>query len=195
MKAGWRAAWQISFGILIGLLTAAILLLVASPPRGRAITLSPPPSPQPLIVHISGAVLQPGVYTLPPGSRIQDGINAAGGLTLEADPSLLNLAVTLQDGERVHIPSKSLTPPPSPTTRSFTLPEPNPSSSLVNINTASLSELESLPGIGPTLAQRIIDYRQSNGPFTAVEEIQDVSGIGPAKFAQIADLISVSDLP
>ncbi len=201
MKAGWRTAWNISFGMLIGLLTTGILWMLASPPRGKAITLSPPPSPRPLMVHLSGEVLQPGVYALPPGSRIQDGIQAAGGLNAEADTSLLNFAAPLQDGERVHVPTKSLAPPassstnllpPQETQASGGLPVPG---GLININTASAGELESLPGIGPTLAQRIIEHRLAHGPFTTIEAIQDVSGIGPARFEQIKQLISVVDIP
>lgn len=195
MRAGWRAAWQISFGILIGLLAAGVIALLASPPRGKAIPLSPPPSPQPLTVQLSGAVLRPGVYSLPPGSRLQDGIQAAGGLSPDADASTLNLAAPLQDGARVHVPALSSTSTDNPATRSSSLPETVPAEALININTASLSELESLPGIGPTLAQRIIDYRQANGPFAAIEAIQDVPGIGLGKFEQIRGLISVGEAP
>jgi len=195
MKAGWRTAWNISFGVFIGLLSTGILLMLAGPPRGKAITLSPPPSPRPLMVHLSGAVLHPGVYALPPGSRIQDGIQAAGGLNEGADTSLLNLAAPIQDGERVYVPSESLAPPTSSGMLPLPSQEPNAPSTLININTASAGELESLPGIGPTLAQRIIEYRTSHGPFTNIEAIQDVSGIGPAKFEQIKQLISVVDMP
>lgn len=195
MNAGWRTAWNISFGILIGLLTAAILWMLSSPPRGKAITLSAPPSPKPLMVHISGAVLQPGVYALPAGSRIQDGIQAAGGLGPEADTSLLNLAALVQDGERVYVPSQTFTTPAPPITRSYTPQETTTAGGLININTASLGELESLPGIGPTLAQRIIEYRVTHGPFTTIEAIQDVAGIGPARYEQIKNLISVVDIP
>jgi competence protein ComEA len=191
VKAGWRAAWQISFGILMGLLAAGLLTLLASPPRGSAIPLAPPPSPQPLSVYLSGAVLRPGVYSLPPGSHLQDGIQAAGGLAAEADTSLLNLAAPLEDGARLHIPTLSPLSTDSPAGRSLSLPEASPTSSLVNLNTAALSELESLPGIGPTLAQRILDYRQANGPFATIEAIQEVPGIGPVKFEQIRRLISV----
>lgn len=147
------------------------------------------------MVHLSGAVLQPGVYALPPGSRIQDGIQAAGGLDAEADTSPLNLAAPIRDGERVHVPTKSLTPPASPSTSSFTPQETKAPSGLININTASPGELESLPGIGPTLAQRIIEHRTTHGPFTTIEAIQDVSGIGPAKFEQVKHLISIVDIP
>jgi len=195
VKAGWRAAWQISFGILIGILAAGVIALLASPPRGKAILLAPPPTPRPLTVHLSGAVLQPGVYSLPPGSRVQDGIQAAGGLSEEADASLLNLAAPLQDGGRVHVPSRSPALPDSPAASSTLPQETSPAGGLININTASLSELESLPGIGPTLAQRIIDYRQSSGPFAAIEDVQNVSGIGPTRFEQIKGLISVVDVP
>ena len=150
----------------------------------------------PLVVHVSGAVSHPGVYELIQGSRVQDAIQAAGDLTPDADAQALNLAAPLDDGALVHVPLKSAEQPPmiSP---GISAPSPagNPGSApggLININTASQSELESLPGIGPVLAQRIIEYRQSHGSFSSTEAIMDISGIGPATFEKIKDLITVN---
>lgn len=183
--------WKIAFGVLCGLLGAGLILLVARQPRGESIRLLPPPTPAPLIVHVDGAVAQPGVYTLAVGSRVQDAIQAAGGLLPEANTASVNLAAILQDGSRVFVPTLQPTSPPgapivSPPARF------SPSlGNLININTATQAELESLPGIGPALAQRVIAYREANGPFQSIEDIMKVSGIGPKTFEKIKDLITV----
>lgn len=199
MKTGWRVAWQFGMGIAVGLLLTGAILWVLSPPRGDAIVLSPPPSSSPIVVHVSGAVDQPGVYSLPAGSRVQDAIRAAGGEISEGDIQALNLAALLQDGDRLQVPSKNAPQlqaeiDSSPGTRSGAtgsiLVEP-----LININTASQQELESLPGIGPTLASRIIDYRLAYGSFATIEAVQEVTGIGPARYEQIKDLITVDAFP
>ncbi len=189
MKSWWGLAWPISIGVLIGLLGAGVILLVSSPPRGEAIRLLPPPAASPLVIDVSGAVSHPGVYELPQGSRVQDALQAAGGALPEADLSTLNLAGPLEDGALVSVPLKGEVQ--SPPSRSVNIPIPETSGSLININIATQEQLESLPGIGPTLAQRIIDYRQANGPFASIEAIQDVSGIGPGIFEKIKDLITV----
>jgi len=195
---GW---WKVAFGAVCGLLGAGIILLVSSPPRGQGIALSPPPSPAPIAVHVIGAVANPGVYGLEAGSRVRDAIEAAGGLLPEADAQALNLAAFAQDGERLEIPA---IPPPTPT-RGLAPAAPvqgtNPAAPasgdgyLVNINTASQEELESLPYIGPALAQRIIEYREANGPFESIEEIIEVYGIGQKTFENIQDLITVGERP
>ena len=198
MKTRWAVAWAIIFGIAVGLLAAGVILLAASPPRGAPITLLPMPTPAPVMVHVSGAVAQPAVYSLPAGSRVGDAIRAAGGLLPEADTQALNLAAFLQDGSKVLVP---FIPTPIPTPQPGapdsvravklpTLPAPG-AGGLLNINTATQAELETLPGIGPVTAQHIIEYRQANGPFPDIEAIQDVPGIGPKTFEEIKDLISV----
>lgn len=149
----------------------------------------------PLAVYVTGAVRHPDVYELPPGSLAVAAVEAAGGFTAEADPVAINLARRLDDGMQLHVPSLAeAAPTPAP----FSDPAPAVRSvpvdlfaGLVNINMATAAELEALPGIGPSLAERILAHREANGPFTAVEEILDVSGIGEAKFDAIRDLISV----
>ena len=191
MKSWWGIAWPISLGVLIGLLVAGFILLVSSPPRGEAIRIIPPPSPQPLSVYVSGAVARPGVYRLPQGSRVQDAILTAGEALPGADLAALNLAAPLADGDRVDVPVKGAAGSSQP---AASVSDPASGGAVdgpVDINTATQEMLESLPGIGPTLAQRIIDYRQSNGPFASIEAIQDVSGIGPGIFEKIKDLIRV----
>ncbi len=190
MKSWWGIAWPISLGVLIGLLAAGLLLLMSRPPLGEAIRLSPPPTALPLVVDVNGAVTQPGLYVLPPGSRVQDAIQAAGGSLPEADLAGLNLAAPLEDGAAIRLPAQGETQSPQPS-RSGDVPIPGVPGGLININTATQGELESLPGIGPALAQRVIDYRGANGPFPEIEAIQNVSGIGPGIFEKIKELITV----
>lgn len=202
MKSWWTVTWILSLGILIGLLAGGLLFLISSPPRGEGISLSAPPTPLPLVVHVTGEVASPGVYTLPPGSRVRDAITAAGGLTYQANDQTINQAALINDGELVRIPSLPATPslsspgsatgddlPPQDQAAS----EPDPI--LIDLNTASLADLDSLPGIGPVIAQRIITYRETNGPFQTIEAIQDVSGIGPVIFERIKASITVEGLP
>jgi competence protein ComEA len=128
------------------------------------------------------------VYALPEGARVQDVISAAGGFLAEADKEFINLARILEDGERVDIPFGEGFSPVIPTP----LVEPVTSSSdLININTAASFELDSLPGIGATLAGRIIAYRDTNGPFQSIEDIKNVSGIGDGLFERFKDMITV----
>jgi competence protein ComEA len=175
-------------GILLGLFLAALVWVVARNPSGEAVTLRPVPTDKPIVVHITGAVPRPGVYALPQGARVQDGISAAGGFLAEADKSNINLAELLDDGEKLDIPfieggSPVLSTPVPQVVATTT--------ELININTASSAELDSLPGIGPTTAQKIIDYRTQNGPFVNTEDIINVPGIGPGTYERIKDLITV----
>ena len=195
--------WGIAFGVLCGLLGAGVLILAARQPRGKPAQLHPPPTPPPLIVHVTGAVAQPGVYTLSHESRVQDAVQAAGGLLSGADAQSLNLAAFMEDGERIWIPYHLQVGGPSQPPRAASDPAEDPggplpvetATLLVDINRASQVELESLPGIGPVTAQKIIADRQENGPFSNIEDIERVSGIGPAKFEQIKALITVGTGP
>jgi competence protein ComEA len=175
-------------GILFGLFIAALVWVVVRNPSGEAVTLRPVPTGKPIVVQISGAVPRPGVYALPEGSRVQDVISAAGGFLAEADKESINLARTLDDGERLDIPYTEGFSPVIPTEAPAVV---EASSELININTASSIELESLPGIGPTTAQKIIDYREQNGPFLSIDDIINVSGIGPGTYERIKLLITI----
>ena len=156
-----------------------------------------------VIVHVTGSVKSPGVVKLKEGSRIEDAIEAAGGLTENADISKVNLAFVVEDGTKIRIPSsldedigdgdavdsgsgENIVVEENTTTSSS-----GKSGQVVNINKASESELETLPGIGASLAGRIVEYRNQNGRFDSVEDIKNVSGIGESKFNSIREFISV----
>jgi competence protein ComEA len=191
-----KTVLNVVIGILVGLFLAGGIWVVARAPRGESVLLRPAPTPEPLRVHVAGAVVRPGVYELDESSRVEDAVNAAGGFVIEADKNALNLAAHLEDGERLDIPFVAGFIPEEG--EGFVVitegtPSPLAGEELVDINTASLDELDNLPGIGPTIAQRIIDYRTSNGPFATIDDIVNVPGIGSATFAEIQDLITVGD--
>ena len=154
-----------------------------------------------IVVHVIGAVSRPGVVTLPPGSRVTDAINAVGGASAEADTQQLNLARVLSDGEQIRVPRiGEVLPDPAPQPGGAASPsarnapgKPGDSgaSGTININTATASELEKLPGIGPALAQRIVEYRDSHGPFASVDSLTDVPGIGKAKLEGLREQATV----
>ncbi|HUS84119.1 MAG TPA: ComEA family DNA-binding protein [Anaerolineales bacterium] len=171
----------------MGLASTGLILLLIRQPRKYPIQLLPPPTPGPLSVHVAGAAELPGVYLLPCGSIVQDALDAAGGPTSSADLDRINLADDLEDGQRVYIPQVTAS---GSTVGEQVLPSEIDPDLMININTAGASELELLPGIGPSLAKEIIDHRSANGLFNTVDDLLDVSGIGPAKVEQIQGLIT-----
>jgi competence protein ComEA len=180
-----KAFYPTFIGVLIGLVLGGVLWIVARSPRGNSVELLPPPTPAPLVVDVAGAVPRPGVYELPDGSRVKDAVDAAGGFLAEADRAGLNLAAPLEDGQRLEIPFLAGAEPVG----AARVDEPA-ALDLIDINTADAETLSTLPGIGPTLAQRIIDYRESpRGPFYDITDIMNVEGIGPSTFENIKDLI------
>jgi len=202
-----RRYGQFLLGLLAGLLAAGLVLVVARRPSGRAVNLPPLPTAEPLRVYVSGAVVAPGVYRLERGAIWQDALAAAGGPVAGADLGSVNLAHTLADGDEVLIPTLAPAVPPSALPAGDTaLPSTSssgeateaapvapvaPAGTKVNINTATAAELDALPGIGPALAQRIVDYRNTRGPFATLADLTQVSGIGPTTFDQFKDLITV----
>lgn len=188
-----KPAWLILLGVVAGLLAAGILYLVTRPPVGEAVVLLPPPTVPPLVVYVSGEVNNPGIYNLSLGSRLVDAIEAAGGMTTQADTQTLNLAQVLTDGMRIEVPD--LLPVGQGTSGDDISRGSVSVSILVNINTATSDELEALPEIGPHLAQEIISYREANGPFESIDEIMEVPGIGTITFNTIRDLITVEEQP
>jgi competence protein ComEA len=170
-----------------------------------------------IYVHVTGEVKSPGVYKLKPGSRVKDAVNMAGGLKPNGDAESINMAQKLEDGEQVYIAEKghtvkpplsmvvtgpsASTPASSETTAMSETSEKHggsssgpsklrtPGEGTVNINTAGIDELQRLPGVGPSTAQKILDYRTANGRFNSVDELDEVSGIGPAKLAKIRPFV------
>jgi competence protein ComEA len=137
-----------------------------------------------LVVDVAGAVRRPGLYRLRSGSRIDDAITAAGGPKPKAQLGAVNLAAPLADGEQVVVPGSGAAGVAAATPSAGSSP-----TAPLDLNTASLEQLESLPGIGPVTAQKILDYRQQHGTFHSVDELQGVPGIGPAHMAQLKGLV------
>ena len=131
-----------------------------------------------LTIHVSGAVARPGLVQIAAPARVADVIVAAGGALRDAELGSLNLAASVSDGQHIRIPSA-------------VAGSEDPESGKVAINQANAEELESLPGVGPVLAQRIFDYREAHGPFEMVEDLLDVPGIGEAKLAALRDTVAV----
>lgn len=146
-------------------------------------------------VDVDGAVVRPGVYRLKDGARVSQAIDAAGGLTAEADVTGLNRASKITDGQKIYVPTvgeqQAAAAVGGAESSAATTPGAGSSSGLVNINTASAAELQTLSGIGPSMAQSIIDERTKNGVFASVDDLMRVSGIGEKKLAKIKDCICV----
>jgi competence protein ComEA len=181
--------------VLVALMGGAGLWYVRALPKpvtiaevspGAALSSSPTPTPPPIIVDVAGAVRKPGVYEFADGERVIDAIERAGGALPKADLSMLNLAAPITDGTQILVPETGpATPGASPA------PVGGAPAGLININTATAIDLEALSGIGEVLAATIVEYRTTNGPFTAVDDLLDVSGIGPATLDEIRDQITV----
>ena len=151
-----------------------------------------------IAVHITGEVKKQGIIYLEKGSRVADAIKKAGGETKDADLSQINLAYILQDGQKIYVPNKNdkisqyiTEKSGNNDTEENTTSNSNKEDKKVNINTANQSELDQLPGIGPSIAQKIIEYREENGNFKNIQELQNVKGIGNAKYEEIKDNVTV----
>lgn len=178
-------------------LAGTIFFLRRPEPTALAITTA---TPRPtatvasILVDVRGAVNKPGVYTLALGSRVQDALALAGDALANADARNLNLARKLNDGEQIYVPAQGeIVAAPTASTKSGTT-QSNPlkaPTGKINLNTATLAELDTLPGIGASIGQRIIDYRTQNGDFKKIDDLKKVRGIGDALFEQIKDLIVV----
>jgi len=144
-----------------------------------------------VVIDVQGAVRRPGVVELDAGSRVVDALAAAGGVTRAAVTTSLNLAQVLTDGIQVVVPNKHSNPASPAVGGSSAAGTGSASGGLVNLNSATLEQLDSLPGIGPVLAQRILDYRTQHGPFSSINQLTDVSGIGDATFADLEPLVTV----
>jgi len=178
-----------------GKTSTEIVISTPAPPTPTAET-----TPAPVRVYLTGCVQQPGVYELPAHSIVDDFVTAAGGPTADADLNHINLAREPQHEEQVAIPC--LPTPTTPITATGVVTETAPAAvdpvatcqpGQVNVNTANGVQLESLPGIGPSLAQRIIEHMALNGPFQTVEDLEDVPGIGPAALEKLRPHVCVRD--
>lgn len=187
------------FCSVLSLIVGALIGYFTPHPRSRPITVTTPeptptatptPTPAPLRVYVCGAVQAPDVYLLPPGSLVRDAVRAAGGPAPDANLERINLARELQDQQQIYVPRRGEeTPVPvisegAPTRTASAQP-------LININTATVEELQKLPRVGPALAQRIVAYREMYGPFQTPEDLMQVPGIGEGIFAAIRDYITV----
>ena len=179
------------FFAMLALIVVAVALLWLSRPEPVTIIIQPPPptatplptaTPSPLQVYVTGAVVNPRRnYVLPAGSRVADAVRAAGGFADDADQDRVNLARVLRDGEHIHLPAVG----------ADDIDVPTPAGDgKVRINSATQSELESLPGIGPVTAERIIAYRDESGGFGALDDLDGVPGIGPATLENLKDLVA-----
>ena len=183
----------LAFVILIGLVALSGIVLRFSIPEPTLITIHPPqptetsaptPTPAPILVYVTGAVAQPDrLYQLPFGSRVKDVLEAAGGMTASANRMSVNLAAIVRDGDQIHVLSNDKAE------GDIELPTPS-GGWRVHINTATQSQLETLPGIGAATARRIIEYRELVGAFASLADLDNVSGIGPATLDSLKDLVA-----
>ena len=199
-SASWRGYLLVALGTAI---ITGIVALWLNRPRPQPIAIHPPPTaapvpaaqatptPGPIVVFVSGAVQQPGLYTLPPDARVGDALSAAGGFNDAANVNAVNQATRLWDGAQIHVPALSESSAENPpagvsgATRSATVGI-DVGATLINVNTATVEQLDGLPGIGPEKAQAIIDHR----PFTSIDDLDRVPGIGPATIQKFRELVT-----
>ncbi|BCW45736.1 competence protein ComEA [Arthrobacter sp. StoSoilB5] len=215
----WRTSWRVAVAVsVVGAACAAWFLFQAANGQPTTEPLSqslsadgtvseggepdstrPPAQPQDtkmLLVHVAGAVQKPGVVSLPEGSRVFQAIDAAGGATASADVNGLNLAEVVTDGAKIRVPAAGEAAQETGTGNGTggsaeTQVSPGSGGAKVNINTASVEELGTLPRVGPVMAQRIIDWRKEHGAFASVEELDAIDGIGPKLMESLQDLVTV----
>lgn len=191
-RSTWKIGWALLYGVVCGFLGAGLLWLIATRPSGEPISLPPPPTPAPFKVHVLGAVEAPGVYEFRPGSRVAEALQAAGGLLDAGQTTRLNLAAPLEDGQQIYVPTAPPEGAPGPDQLgpAGSTP-PVTAGGRIDINSASAETLETLPGIGPVTAGKIVAYREENGAFREPADLLLVSGIGPATLERIEPLITV----
>lgn len=178
---------------LIGAVAVSLaVLFIRRPEPPRIVVQQPavrptasPPIPSQIVVQLSGEVIAPGVYRLPVGARIDDALRAAGGATVYGDIRRLNLAARLADGQQIVVPKR--VDPILATIAEL----PTPAQQRVNLNTASVAELDRLPGVGPVTAQRIVAYREQHGSFVSVDQLRQANLVSAATFEKIKDLVGI----
>jgi competence protein ComEA len=183
--------------LLAGGLVALVLLILAGRLLLRSGASASVPVPAPIVpstttsvravvVDVVGAVRRPGLYRLSEGARVADALARAGGATPKAQLELVNLAAPVADGEQIVVPRRGAVAPAATDGGAATGVPSGP----IHLNTATLEQLDSLPGVGPVTAQKILDYRQEHGAFGSVDELDAVPGIGPARLEQLRDLLA-----
>jgi competence protein ComEA len=185
-----RRRVAVGVAVLVALLAVAGRYLL----RPAEVPSAVPPPPVPtetvaadVVVHVVGAVRRPGLYRLPQHARVADALRRAGGAKRRADLALINLAAPLADGEQVVVPVRGAVPAGGgggPGDGAA------PASGPVHLNTATLEQLDALPGVGPVTAQKILDYREQHGAFSSVDELDAVPGIGPARLEQLREVVA-----
>ncbi|MDJ0925240.1 MAG: ComEA family DNA-binding protein [Acidimicrobiia bacterium] len=174
--------WTAAMALVVIAVGATLWYGRTTPQPAPLLLDSGDPTESSITVHVAGAVASPGLVVVPQDARVADVIAAAGGSTRDADLSRVNLAAPLRDGEQIVIPNH---------TPDVGLESAIAADGRIHINRASASEMESLPGVGPVLANRIVAYRDGNGPFVVVEDLLSVAGIGEAKLAALRDAVAV----
>jgi competence protein ComEA len=150
-------------------------------PAERSLEAVDAAAPAALVVHVVGAVRRPGLYRLRDGARVADAVARAGGATRRADVSLINLAAPIADGLQVVVPRRA------PAAPSGSASAPTAPAGPLHLNTATLEQLDDLPGVGPSTAQKILDFREQHGAFTSIDELDAIPGIGPARLEQLRE--------
>jgi len=185
VAAGSLALILLAGRFVLGAGTTTVAPLPPPPPRGAGVTGLPAAR---VVVDVVGAVRRPGLYRLEQGTRIADAVARAGGATGKADLSMVNLAAPLADGEQVVVPKRGAAGAAAGAGAAGA--GAAPTTGPVHLSTATLEQLDSLPGIGPVTAQKVLDYRAKHGAFTSVDELDAVPGIGPSRMDQLQDLVA-----
>jgi competence protein ComEA len=184
--------------LVAGVLLAVLLLGGRLLSRGGSAAPPPPPilppttstTPSRIVVHVVGAVRRAGLYRLSQGDRVADAVARAGGATRKADLSLVNLAALVSDGEQVVVPRRGAVVGASGGAAGAAAGAGGVATGPVHLNSATVEQLDTLPGVGPVTAQKIVDYREKHGAFTSVDELDAVPGIGPARLDELRDLVA-----
>ena len=174
--------------LLLGLtLAGRVVFHTGAHPRAAPVAMKAAQAPaRKVLVHVVGAVRKPGLYRLTEGSRIDDAIKAAGGAKPRADLQLINLAAPVADGQQVFVAVRGSEAPAGSSAAGSSA-----AGGHVHLNTATLEELDTLPGVGPVTAQKILDYRNEHGAFKSVDELDAVPGIGPARLAELKKVVDL----
>lgn len=184
IRAG-RAHDPATAGPPLATATPSAIATAGSSPAGSASASTS--APQTVVVDVAGKVRHPGVYRLPAGARVEDALRAAGGARPNVDLNRLNLAAVVVDGEQIPVGIRAAVGAPAGGGGG----DPSAASGPVDLNTATLEQLETLPGVGPVLGQRILDWRDQHSGFTSIDQLDDVPGIGTTRLSELTPLVTV----